>query len=488
MTETKDSVRHPALLPPYSQLNEPFLLFNTAKPDALDMHPLRGLLEHGPYSQSALAQFTPQIRVLLVGPKGGQQQVRQLLNSLVKRHKSSDKAGYTPDFPGIQQALHIQLASAPAQTHIEWPDELRYLPGEGPATQRLVALFTNTVSRLAASRADFDVAMVHLPDAWDPATRAAGFDAHHVLKVIAAQANIPTQLVNDRVFTFNMVAQRSWRLSIALYVKAGGIPWKLAPLSGVPDSTAYIGLGYAVRRNQGEAHFVTCCSQVFDTDGGGMQFVAYEAQDAISGDIDEARRNPYLSRDDMRSVMARTLRVYQARNAGRVPRRVVLHKRTPFRGDELQGARDALSAIEELECVELTSATSWRGVWIRAPKPGQKLGEPDGYPTPRGVLLPVSGTEALLWSAGNAPGVSSQGNYYQGGKSIPRPLLLRRHAGAGPLELAGIEALALTKMDWNNDALYDPAPVTIQYANRLAQILDRGGSLPATEYPYRLFM
>lgn len=344
------------------------------------------------------------------------------------------------------------------------------------------------MSRLAATRSDFDVAMVHLPDAWNPVTRAPGFDAHDVLKVIAAQAGIPTQVLNNRVFSFGMRAQRSWRLSIALYVKAGGIPWKLAPLAGVPDGTAYIGIGYAFRGNQQDARFVTCCSQVFDTDGGGMQFVAYEARDPITGDIEEARHNPYLSRDDMRSVMARTLRVYQSRNGGRIPRRVVLHKRTPFREEELKGAREALASVDELDCIELTSATSWRGVWLQAPKPGAEKGQPDGYPTPRGVLLPVSGTEALLWSAGNAPGVSSRGNYYQGGKSIPRPLLLRRHAGSGPLELAGTEALALTKMDWNNDALYDPVPVTVQYSSRLARTIARGVVLPATDYPYRLFM
>lgn len=69
---------------------------------------------------------------------------------------------------------------------------------------------------------------------------------------------IPTQLVNDRIFSFKLKASRSWRLGIALYVKAGGVRWKLAPLSGVPDATAYIGLAYALREDPKEARFVTC--------------------------------------------------------------------------------------------------------------------------------------------------------------------------------------------------------------------------------------
>jgi hypothetical protein len=477
-----------AILPPYSRLDEPYLQFNADKASALDMHPLRGLLEHGPFSQSAMVRYTPQIRVATVGPRSAQQQVRTLLGSLRNQHKSNDRAAYTPDFPGIEAAFGVDIVPASASCHIAWNERIDQLPGSGTPSERLITAMSTALGHLSGLRGEFDVVTVHLPDTWDPVTRTRNFDAHDTLKVMAARLGIPTQVLNDRVFTFGQVAQRSWRLGIALYVKAGGTPWKLASIPGVPDDTAYVGLGYAFRGDPREARFVTCCSQVFDTDGGGMQFVAYEARDPIAGDPEEAQRNPYLSRDDMRSVLARTLGVYRTRSGGSVPRRVVLHKRTPFTDDEVSGARDALAAVQELECVELTSATSWRGVWLQAPKPGARKGWPDGYPTPRGVLLPVSGTEAFLWAAGNAPGVSPQGNYYQGGKSIPRPLLLRRHAGSGALELAGSEALALTKMDWNNDALYDPVPVTIEYSSRLARIIARGPAVESREYPYRLFM
>src|SRR5689334_10827703 len=98
----------------------------------------------------------------------------------------------------------------------------------------------------------------------------------------------------------------------------------LPPLKGVPADTAYIGLAYALRGDQRDAHYVTCCSQVFDMDGGGMQFVAFEARDPVV-DVAEARRNPFLSRDDMRAVLARSLELYQGRNAGNVPRRLVIH-------------------------------------------------------------------------------------------------------------------------------------------------------------------
>jgi len=56
------------------------------------------------------------------------------------------------------------------------------------------------------------------------------------------------------------------------------------------------------------------------------------------------------------------------------------------------------------------------------------------------------------------------------------------------LQLIAAEALALTKMDWNNDALYDPVPVTIRYSKRLARTIANVPSLPGRDYPFRLFM
>jgi hypothetical protein len=222
-------------------------------------------------------------------------------------------------------------------------------------------------------------------------------------------------------------------------------------------------------------------------DGGGMQFVAFEARDPVV-DVAEARRNPFLSRDDMRAVLARSLALYQGRNGGNLPKRLVIHKTTAFKPEEIDGAFDALSGVPEIECIEVGAASCWRGVWLIESGRAKPLTKPSGYPVPRGTMVVRSGNSALVWVAGNAPEVSNKGDYYQGKKSIPKPLQLIRHAGSGSLELIAREALALTKMDWNNDALYDPVPVSIRYSQRLARTIANVPDLPGNVYPYRLFM
>jgi hypothetical protein len=474
-------------LPPFTLLDEPDLSFSPSDATHVDVHPLRGLANFGPYSKGSFGSFTSRIRVATVGPESAFKRRGELMLLLRNLHRPTDRSEYVPQYPGFERLFRVALEAAPRDAHIKWPEHLYELPGDGDPQTRLFLAMEAALRRLELVRNDFDVVLVHFPDAWNPATRGKFFDAHDALKALGARFNIPTQVLNDRAFTFSHKASLAWRLATALYVKAGGTPWKLAPLKGVPADTAYIGLAYALRGDQQDAHYVTCCSQVFDMDGGGMQFVAFEAKDPVA-DVAEARRNPFLSRDDMRAVLARSLELYQGRNGGNLPKRMVIHKTTAFKDGEIEGAFDALAGVPEIECIEVSSASCWRGVWLIESGVQRPPTKPSGYPVPRGTMVVRSGNSALVWVAGNAPDVSTKGDYYQGKKSIPRPLQLIRHAGSGPLELTAHEALALTKMDWNNDALYDPVPVSIRYSQRLARTIANVPDLPRNVYPYRLFM
>lgn len=478
-----------ALLPSFSLLGEPDLAFASGKTSAIHPHPLAGLQKFGAFDSASFKNYVPELRVALVGPRSGRRPVAEMLAALKSRHVPGERNGYVRAFPGFEALFGVGLRSAEKSVHVTWPEALADLgQGETPA-QKVRSALHQAMARLSNFRDQFEVAAVHFPDAWMGHLRTKEFDAHDELKALGAAFGIPTQVINDRAISFGLKSSLSWRLSIALYAKAGGTPWKLARMAGVPDDTAYIGLAYAVRRASERAHFVTCCSQVFDIEGGGMQFVAFQANDAIEDEF-EARRNPFLSRADMRAVLTRSLRLYQEGHAGRMPRRLVIHKTTSFQEQELAGVCDATTSIAEVECLEVSARSAWRGVWmvLGEDREGNQKVKPHGFPVPRGTLQMHSGSSALLWVAGNAPTAAGGADYFQGGKSIPKPVLLRRHGGRGSFDLLASEALALTKMDWNNDALYDPVPVTITYSQRLARTISNVPSLPGNTYPYRLFM
>ena len=73
-------------------------------------------------------------------------------------------------------------------------------------------------------------------------------------------------------------------------------------------------------------------------------------------------------------------------------------------------------------------------------------------------------------------------------KGIPTPVSLTRDAGQGPLDLMIADAMALSKMDWNNDAPFDGEPVTMRYSANLAKVIGHVPPLPDDVYQYRLFM
>jgi hypothetical protein len=466
-------------LPPHRVLPEPILAFNASASNAEHIHPLRGLVKFGPHSRDTFATFRPAVRVATITPADSQTRVFEFLKSLQAQHDPRERIGYLPVFPGFNEVFGVQVHGAVSDAHVKLAPTLVDDAQDKPAA--LAGAIRHALDRLQAFRDEFDVVAIHVPDHWSAGFEDldTGFDLHDEIKSIAAVSGVPTQFLQDRALTYFDRCSVAWRLGIALYAKAGGTPWRLVPAM---TDTAYVGLSYAIRGGTRD-RFVTCCSQVFDADGGGMEFVAYDVGDGVDFD------NPFLTRGDMRAVMARSVVIYQARHAGRLPRRVVIHKTQPFRDDELDGCLDAWSSVDELECVQVQSSSDWRAVRLLAPPSGStERSQPDGWPVMRGTLVPLSGQSVLLFVSGNAPGVSDKGNFFQGGKGIPRPITLVRHAGSGSLEVLGDDALALSKMDWNNDALYDPLPVTIRYSQVLARTIAHATVLPGGVYPYRLFM
>ena len=467
---------------PHIWLPEPKLVFHADRPSDNEIHPLRGLLQFGPYSGG----FVPDpIRIATLSPNGESGKILAFLKRLTLAYAPRERTDYLPEWPGFRSIFGLQATPADGTCHIELDSELEneFRASEKPhivLADRLV----RAIQRLQALRPEFDVLVIYLPTRW-----AAGyvggsneeFDLHDHLKATTASLGLPIQLVReDKAFAYPCQASVMWRLGVALYTKAGGIPWKLA--ENDPEA-AYIGISYATRStNSDGARFITCCSQVFDADGSGLEFVAYDAHE-----FEVFRDNPFLSRTEMFRVMTRSMELYRRRHAGRSPRRVVVHKTTEFKPDEVDGCMEALHLCEAVDLVQVVEDVGWRGVRIDGARSARK-GTPAAFPVSRGTTIGISPREALLWTHGDVRGVSTRGSYFKGARSTPSPLRLVRHAGHGPWDDTARAVLGLTKMNWNNDSLYDTLPVTMAYAKVLARVVKRMPSLRRTPYQFRFFM
>jgi hypothetical protein len=465
------------VLPGHGLLAEPELAFHPDRPADRSVHPLEGLLEYGPFSRALVNNVLDPIRVATITPAGEGAQLVALVREFESSQQPRERRQYLPGFPGFQRVFGVRIVSS--GTTIELPATIDKELETTPKPHLMLGeRLAHAIAAAESARNDFDVLLIYLPKRWEPAfegERGEDFDLHDFVKATTAMRGMPTQIVlEEGALSYFCRASVMWRLGIAIYTKAGGVPWKLADAD--PD-TAYIGLSYAIRPQEGERpRFVTCCSQVFDADGAGLEFIAYETDD-----VTIERKNPFLSRAEMRRVMARSLSLYQRRHAGRPPRRVLVHKTTEFKPDEVEGCFDALEIADVVELVQVKQEGHWRGIKIEGKR------RPAGYPLDRGSYLQLGDRDVLLWTQGNAAAAIG-GNYYKEGKGIPLPLELVRFAGHGGWEEHLRATLGLTKMNWNNDSLYDRLPVTLEYAKVLADTVKRMPRLASRPYPFRFFM
>lgn len=473
------------VFPTHRRIIEPDLLFHPDREEDRSQHPLLGLAKYGPYSRSTINSVLDPIRVAVITPYGGLREIDHLISEFGQRHRPRERTKYLPEFLGFSRIFGINIVRS--EVYVEFSSELDQHVADSATPHVLLAeeLF-RALSAVETRRNQFDVVAIYLPVRWERGffgPEGDDFNLHDYIKGIAAVHGIPTQVINDEsALAYFCRCSVMWRLSIAMYTKAGGVPWKLA---NAGDETAYIGLSYALRHvDSGSPRFVTCCSQVFDADGAGLEFVAYD-----TADVHVERDNPFLSRADMRRVMARSLALYQRRHTGRTPKKIVVHKSTQFKPEEIDGCFDALR-VAEVELIQVQQDAGWRGVLIDPPRSTNKIkGTPAAYPCERGLFLPLDGRTVLLWTQGNAPSAALDGkNFYKEGKGIPEPLQLKRFAGQGSWEGPCEAVLSLSKMNWNNDSLYDRLPVTMAYAQVLAQVIKRMPQLLSDTYQFRFFM
>ena len=327
-----------------------------------------------------------------------------------------------------------------------------------------------------------DVALIYIPKEYEPLTGYVDenekFDLHDYVKAYAAQRNIATQFVREKTLESDLNCQIMWALSLAIYVKSSRIPWVV---SGINKDTAFAGIGYSINRTESSSNVVVGCSHIYSADGQGMKYKLSKIDDCTF----DRKKNPYLSEDEAYRLGLNIKELFY-KSFSEMPKRVVIHKRTPFRRDEIKGFVTSLSSagIKDIDLLEITLEDD-----LKCFEFTRNMDAIDGFPVRRGLCFPLNDNTMYLYTHGIAPSVRNPSyRYIQGGKTIPQPLKIVKHHGNGTMSQIATEILGLSKMNWNSFGLYSKLPCTIDSSNEIARIGRLLSQYEGSIYDYRYFM
>jgi hypothetical protein len=433
----------------------------------------------------------PSRRAIRVGIVGSGETVEELLRWIARiskgvTAKESNQPNLFPAFPGIgpDHGFHVQMEADHGFSNLISKRDLEKLLEQQDSNQIAMdaaKLFDERVRQLQEDK-QVHVVLCALPlNLAEQTINASNDDGvhnfHHHLKALALKHQAPTQVVLPHTYdpakklkrktrfserTIQDEATRAWNFATALYYKAGGIPWRMQRLS-TGRQTCFIGIAFYKLLDSSALQ--ASVAQVFDERGEGV-IVRGAMASTFKDD-----RHPYLESKDAYTLLRDALARYRLTH-GHAPARIVVHKSSTSRPEEVEGFERAV--LEER--IDARDYLAVGQTSIRLFRKGE-------YPPLRGTLLELDSAEGVLYTTGSV-------DFYRTypGQYIPSPVLIRGSHLDESLSQNAKDILALSKMNWNKTQLDGRLPITLEASRQVGGILKYVDSGFDVQNPYRFFM
>ncbi len=274
----------------------------------------------------------------------------------------------------------------------------------------------------------------------------------------------PVQIATNSLFIEQNAKQdpatRAWNSSVAMFYKAGGIPWRVRTAG---PETCYIGISFHYLKTTKRQLMYSSVAQAFSSEGEG--FALRGAAVPRNPDDD---RNPHLMADQAAELAGRVIKQYRER-AGKDPARIVLHKTTRFDDEERRGFDNAPKQIPIVEFVNLSPSEF-------------RLVQRGAYPPKRGTLCRINDSKTYLFTTG----FIEEWNTYPG-VHVPVPIEIGTDVNADIMRIA-TEVLALARMNWNTAFDTTGTPITLRFASQVGGIMAEVGEGITPHPSYRFYM
>lgn len=466
----------------YSKLKEPFLYFHHLDETKQSIHPISGLKNLGTLEENfGTNGSASKITLAVITPDTGFGRVQKHLESLLNPISPSTEKEFLKDYPGFDEVYKKRLVIPNSIQH-EFVIPINSKEVTKYSAIQFYDLLKNKIDKLSARSTEIDCVIIYIPNTWknfrELKNEQTYFNLHDSLKLFAIKKGLRLQFIEDKSITYKDQAKIKWWLSLGIYVKSNGTPWRIKTDN---SETAFVGLGYAVRQNA-RNKVVLGSSQIFDGNGNGLRFLLQPIEKPIF-----YNKNPFMSKEDAFRLIGNIRNTYHKIDPIIGLKKLVLHKTTHFTRDEIEGICNALEGIENIELLQVQQFSNWRAIKLKKDFATGKHSF-DGYPIERGTIIQLDEFSFLLWTHGVVESPELNGKYYQGKRGVPSPLLVKRFRGTDPIETVANDLLKLTKMNWNGAELYKTLPVTIDFSRKLSVMGKQLEELGNRAYDFRFFI
>lgn len=391
------------------------------------------------------------------------------LNSKVKSSRGGEQ-----NFPSFEKAFksNLNIPNKYDQRFQKIPEnEYEKLEMSKKPILQIVNLYKSYMEKIPD---DVNVVLVYLPKILQPYESFEGHNLRACLKAVSAKMRKRTQIVKEYSFVDRSdKASPNWNLSLGLYVKGGGVPWKIQELS---PGDCFIGISFA----RGKKDYIHGALQIIDKYGTHLDLRRLKLPVDSDSVVDTTEKGVHISEEKMSEIVQGALDKYE-RTLKSKPENLIIHKTSSFLPCEERGVMNVLGSIKaELVHIKLNNTT-------------RLLSEKDIYPPEVGTFVKINENRGFLCCTGK---VEKKSTYP--GAGVPRPVELERpskessdirNVNINDIETVAQQALSLTRMDWNNFDMMIREPITIKYARKITRIIKEedftpGGSIEVEDIVY----
>ena len=323
--------------------------------------------------------------------------------------------------------------------------EINEIIGRVDAFENIIRLYNSKIQRYVDNNRGRDVLVLQIPEIFKRYFKYNYEDLRSHIKALCVKKHVYTQILTQGSLRAHDRCDNMWNLSLGLYVKAGGVPWKLESRE---ENTCVIGIAFGIKKRSMGQDILVGLAEVFDVFGESVTIKVVE--DGYNSDV-----GYHLSNEKAQRLIKAAIEGYVSEKYEE-PEKVIVHKTSFFNREEKLGIENAIPNISyDLVHVQLNTSL--------------KLIPNGGYPPNRGTFWKINDKKGILYTSGYV----EEFRTYPGAATAS-PIEINRNYGDTELKILAEQIYGLTKMNWNTTALMNKKPITIEYGRKVSDILKSG--------------